>query len=145
MFKNLLNEGTVAENMATRDVCSYFICKKAEKKDSQVHILQVVKISGNVTVAEVSAVNTKLKNSSKEKYEIDLPSKVKNEFGKYAHRYGTQATISHFHGKYQQYTLKHATINNWTLKFSNPQKEVGEPPEKFNKKVNLHWLEKSCW
>ena len=61
MFKNLLNEGTVAENMATRDVCSYFISKKAEKKDSQVHIPQVVKISGNVIVAEVSAVNPELK------------------------------------------------------------------------------------
>ena len=41
--------------MATRDVPSYFISKKAEEKDSQVQIPQLVKISDNVTVAEMSA------------------------------------------------------------------------------------------
>ena len=50
------------------------------------------------------------------------------------HRYGTQVVIAHFRGKYQQYTLKRTTINNWKRKFSNPQKELGEPPEKYNKK-----------
>ena len=93
--------------MATRDVRSYFINKKAEN---------------NVTVAEVSAINTEIKNSCKEKkkYQIDLPSKVKNEVGPYAHRYGTQAAIAHFRGKYQQYTLKRTTVNNWRCKLSNP-------------------------
>ena len=52
--------------MATRDVCSYFISEKAEKKDSQVRIPQLVKTSYNVTVADVSAINTELKNSCKE-------------------------------------------------------------------------------
>ena len=35
--------------------------------------------------------------------------------------------------KYQQYTLKRTTVNNWKRKFSNPQKEKGEPLEKFSK------------
>ena len=60
-MKNLLNEGTVVENMATKDVGSYFISKKAEK-DSQVQVVWLVKTSGNVTVAEVFAINTELKN-----------------------------------------------------------------------------------
>ena len=63
-----------------------------------------------------------------------MPSKVKDEVGKYTHRYGTQAAIAHFRGKYLQYTLKRTTVNNWKRKFSNPQKEVGEAPETFNKK-----------
>ena len=69
-----------------------------------------------------------------------MPSKVRDEVGKYAHRYGTQAEITHFGEKYQKYTLKRTTVKN--LKFSNPQKEVGEPPEKFNRKGRS---EKSCW
>ena len=62
----MLNESTVVENIATRDVRSYFK-QKAEKNDSQVHILQLVKTSDNATVAEVSAINTELKNLCKEK------------------------------------------------------------------------------
>ena len=45
-----------------------------------------------------------------------------------------QAAIAYFRGKYQQYTLKRTTVYNWKRKFSNPQKEVGELPEKSNKK-----------
>ena len=84
----------------------------------------------------MSAINTESRNSCREKrkYQIDLPSKVIDEVGKYARRYGTQAAIAPFRGKYQQYTLKRTTVNNWKRKFSNLQKEVGEPPEKFNKK-----------
>ena len=41
--------------------------RKAEKKDSQVQIRQLVNTSDNVTVAEVSAINTELTNSYKEK------------------------------------------------------------------------------
>ena len=63
-----------------------------------------------------------------------MPSKVKDEVGKYAHRYGTQAAIAHFRGKYQQYTLKRTIVSNWKRNFSNSQTEVGEPLEKFNKK-----------
>ena len=88
--------------MTTRDIRSYFISKKAEKKDLQVQIPQLVKTTDNVTVAEVSAVNTELKNSCKEKkkYQIDLPSKVKDEVVKYTKRYGTQAAIAHLHRKH---------------------------------------------
>ena len=82
------------ENMTTKDVRSYFLSKKAEKKDSQVQVPQLVKISDNFT----AAINTELKNSCKEKkkYQIDLPSKVKEEVGKHAHIYRTQAAIVRF-------------------------------------------------
>ena len=66
----------------------------------------------------------------KEKFQIHLPPKVKDEVGKYAHTYRTQAPIAHFRGKCQQYILKRSTVNSWKRKFSNPQKQVGEPPEK---------------
>ena len=52
--------------MAARDAHSYFIRKKAEKKDSQVQIPQLVNTSDNVTVAEMSPINTEIKNSCKE-------------------------------------------------------------------------------
>ena len=74
-----------------------------------------------------------------------MPSEAKEKVAKYARRCRIQAPIAHFCGKYQQYTLKRTTVNNWKRKFSNPQKEVGEPPKKMQqKKVDLHWLEKSC-
>ena len=63
-----------------------------------------------------------------------MPSEAKEKVAKYARRCGIQAPIAHFCGKYQQYTLKRTTGNNWKRKFSNPQKEVGEPPKKCNKK-----------
>ena len=71
----------------------------------------VGKTSDNVTVAEVFAINNKLKNSCEEKNKKTnfLPSKVIDEVVKYAHRYGTQAAIAHFREKYQQYTLKHTS------------------------------------
>ena len=50
------------------------------------------------------AISTKLKRSckkEKKKYQIDLPSKVKDEVDKYAYRYGTRAAVAHFCGKYQ--------------------------------------------
>ena len=110
-----------------------FYEKKAEKKDLQVQIPQLVKTS-DATVDEVSTINSVIKNSCKEKkkYQIDLPSKVKGKLGKYAHRYGTQVPIAYFCEKYQQYTFKRTTVSNWKWKFSNPQ--VGEPPKQFNKK-----------
>ena len=52
---------------STKDVHSYFVSTKAEKKNSQVQIPQLVQTSDNVTVAEVFAINNKLKNSCEEK------------------------------------------------------------------------------
>ena len=51
--------------MTTGDVRLYFISKKAEKKDTQVEIPQLVKTCDNVTLAKVSAINTELKSSCK--------------------------------------------------------------------------------
>ena len=72
------------ENITTRNVRWYFISKRAEKKDSQVQIAQLVRTSDNVSVTEVSVINIELKNLYKEKkkYQIDLLSKVKDEVGK---------------------------------------------------------------
>ena len=73
--------------MTTGDVRLYFISKKAEKKDTQVEIPQLVNTCDNVTLAKVSAINTELKSSCKKKTnQIDLGSKFKDEVGKYAYR-----------------------------------------------------------
>ena len=53
--------------MTTGDVRLYFISKKAEKKDTQVEIPQLVNTCDNVTLAKVSAINTELKSSCKKK------------------------------------------------------------------------------
>ena len=54
------------ENMTTKDVRLYFISKKAEKKDSQVQVPQLVKISDNIT----AAINTELKKLMQRKEKI---------------------------------------------------------------------------
>ena len=54
------------ENMTTKDVRSYFLSKKAEKKDSQVQVPQLVKISDNFT----AAINTELKKLMQRKEKI---------------------------------------------------------------------------
>ena len=111
--------------MVTRDVHSYFIRKKAEKKDLQVQIPQLVKTADNVIVA----INTELKNSYKERKNTKLTCVPKSktklvnrhrdmEYRRQLHTF--LGTIS---------TLKRTTVNNWKRQFSNPQKEVGEPPE----------------
>ena len=58
--------------MATRYVRSYFISKKAENKDLQVQIPQLVKISDNVTVAEVSAITPNLNIHKKKRKNTKL-------------------------------------------------------------------------
>ena len=78
------------------------------------------------------------------KYQIDSPCKVKDELGKYrkyAHRYETQTVSAYFRLKYQQYTLKRTTVNNWKCKLSNPQKEWENHQKYSTKKVDIHWLE----
>ena len=76
-----------------------FYKQKNREEGSQVQTSQLVKTFVN---AEVSAINDELKNSCKEKkiYQIGLPSEVKDEAGKYAHKYGTQAGITYFRGKH---------------------------------------------
>ena len=81
----------------------------------------------------VPAINTELKNSCKEKKNTKLTCLRKSKTKLVIQIWNT-AAIVHFRGIYQRYTLKRTTVNNWKRKFSNPQKEVGEPPEKFNKK-----------
>ena len=80
----------------------------------------------------MSATNTELKNSCKEKkkYQIDLIPKVKDDVGKYAHRYGTQTST---------------TVNNWKRKFSNRQKEVEVPPGKLNERGRPSLVGEECW
>ena len=56
--------------MATMDVYSYYISKKLKKKDSQ--ILQLVTTPDDVTVVEMSAVNTELKNHRKKRKNTKL-------------------------------------------------------------------------
>ena len=79
--------------MAAKNVRSYFISKKAEKKDSQVQITQLVKTSDNVTVAEVSAMlltpNQKIHAKKRKNTKLTCLRKSKTK-------------LAHFRGKYQQ-------------------------------------------
>ena len=95
--------------MATRDLRSYFTSVSKDKKVSHgscTSISRLVKATGNVTAADASAVNPELESFSKKKerqgssYNTNIPSRIKEEVGKYAHTHGTQAAIKHFKSKY---------------------------------------------
>ena len=113
--------------MATRDLRSYFTSVSKDKKASHgscASIPRLVKATGNVTAADASAVNAELESFSKKKerqgspYNTNIPSRIKEEVGKYAHTYGTQAAIKRFKSKYPHYTFLRTTINNWKRKFN---------------------------
>ena len=113
--------------MATRDLRSYFTSVSKDKKASHgscTSISRLVKTTANVTAADGSAVNAELESFSKKKecqgssYNTNIPSRIKEEVGKYAHTYGTQAAIERFKSKYPHYTFLRTTINNWKRKFN---------------------------
>ena len=88
--------------MATRDLRSYFTSVSKDKKayhGSCTSIPQLVKTTGNITAADASAVNAEMETFGKKKerqgssYNTNIPSRIKEEVGKYAHTYGTQAAI----------------------------------------------------
>ena len=58
------------------------------------------------------------KKSVRARHTILIPSRIKEEVGKYAHTYGTQAAIKRFKSKYPHYTFLRTTINNWKRKFA---------------------------
>ena len=100
--------------MAARDLPSYFTSVSKDKKASHgscTSIPRLVKATGNVTAADASAVNAELESFSEKKerqgssYNTNIPSRIKEEVGKYAHTYGTQAAIKHFKSKYPHYTF----------------------------------------
>ena len=121
--------------MATRDLRSYFTSVSKEKKASHgscTSIPRLVKATGNVAAADASAVNAELESFSKKKerqgssYNTNIPSRIKEEVGKYAHTYGTQGAIKRFKSKYPHYTFLRTTINNWKRNFN---KKEGVPSE----------------
>ena len=123
--------------MATRDLCSCFTSVSEDKKashGSSTSIPQLVKATGNVTAADASAVNAELESFSKKKerqgssYNTNIPSRIKEEVGKYPHTYGTQAAIKRFKSKYPHYTFLRTTINNWKRKFNKKEGVPSESP-----------------
>ena len=123
--------------MATRDLRSYFTSVSKDKKGSHgscTSIPQLVKATGNVPAADASAVNAELESFSKKKerqgssYNTNIPSRIKEEVGKYAHTYGTQAAIKRFKSKYPHYTFLRTTINNWKRKFNKKEGVPSESP-----------------
>ena len=113
--------------MATKDLRSYFTSVSKDKKASHgscTIIPRLVKATGIVTAADASAVNAELESFSKKKehqgssYNTNIPYRIKEEVGKYAHTYGTQAAIKRFKSKYPHYTFLRTTINNWKRKFN---------------------------
>ena len=58
--------------MVTRDVRSYFTSKNKKEKNSHIGILDLVKVTGNVTAADASTVNVKLESFSKKDRQTGL-------------------------------------------------------------------------
>ena len=104
--------------MATRDLRSYFMSKSKKKKNSHKGIPDLVKATGNVTTADVCAVNGELESFSQKNgrqcslYSINIPSRENEKVGKYVFSYGTQAAIEHFKSKYPQYIFVRTSINS---------------------------------
>ena len=79
------------KTLATRDLRSNVTSNKNKNKKSQTGIPELVKATGNVTTADVQAVNVKLESFCKKEgrngcsYNTSLPSRVKEEVRKYAY------------------------------------------------------------
>ena len=58
----------------------------------------------------------------------NIPSRIKEEVGKYTHTYGTQAAIKRFKSRYPHYTFLRTTINNWKRKFNKKEGVPSESP-----------------
>ena len=65
-----------------------------------------MKSSEKVTSTDAEAVKKELKAAisiqKRGRYELNIPSRIKTEVGKYALRYGTQAARKRFSSKYPQ-------------------------------------------
>ena len=114
-----------------------FRAMKNKKKTSQRVILELVEATGNVMAADVSAVNAELESFSQKKgrkgssYNASIPSRVKEDVGKYSYSNGTLAPINRFKSKCTQYTFLRTSIDNWKRKFNNQEEDVIPPI--FNK------------
>lgn len=64
-------------------------------------------------------------------HSTNIPSRVKEEVGKYACSCGTQAANNRFKSKYPQHTFVRTTINNLERKFDNQKEDMSSP--KFSK------------
>ena len=127
-YKNVEREKTesvhVGGIMATRHLRSYLFWGAK------------VKAAGNVTAANASVVNAELESLRNKKgrrgssYSTNIPSRVKEEVGKYACSCGTQAAINCLKPKYPHDTFVRTTINNWKRNFDNQKGHLSSP---FNK------------
>ena len=137
--------------MATRDLRSYFTGVSKDKKASHgscTSIPRLVKATGNVTAADASAVNAELESFSKKNerqgspYNTNIPSRIKEEVGKYAHTYGTQAAIKRFKSKYPHYTFLRTTIIGNVSSIKN---KVCHPNHRHSGKLGVLILSEMNW
>ena len=135
--------------MATRDLRSYFTSVSKDKKASHgscTSIPRLVKATGNVTAADASAVNAELESFSKKNERqgsscnTNIPSRIKEEVGKNAHTYGTQAAIKRFKSKYPHYNFLRTTINVSSIK-----KKVCHPNHRHSGKLGDLILSEMNW
>ena len=102
----------------TRDLRSYFAHQKNRKKKSQTGIPELVKATGNVAAAVLTA-NAELgsfNNKKEERALTSIPSLVKEEVDIYAYNNRIQTPINRYKPKFPQYTFLHISINNCKLK-----------------------------
>ena len=129
--------------MTTRDLHSYFTSQKNNKNKSQPGIPELVIATRNVTTAGVSAVNAELESFNKKKgrkgssCNIRMPSRVKEEVGKYTYSKGIQAAINSFKSKYPQYIFLQTCMKNWKYIFNNQKKDLLPPIVNKHERPNL--------
>ena len=117
---------------------SYFrkIDSKNETTPSSQKAPRLFQSASNIITgeAEIQYVEQEVKKQdakSTVKYS-NVPSKIKEEIGRYALIHGTKSDIDHFSKVYTKYSLKRTTVNGW--KESCKKKQNDQPLHQFKEK-----------
>ena len=105
--------------VSKRDLRSYFLktdnTNKETSSSSQKDSL-IIQSSTNITgETEIEYVQQEIKKqvAKPAKYYDNIPSKIKQEIGRYALIHGIKAAIDHFSKAYTKYLLKRTMVNGW--------------------------------
>ena len=102
--------------------------RKKEKNKKEAQSLKVNSTKSKVTLADAESVNKELKAATsiqkRGKYELNIPSCIRAEVGKYALCYGTQHARKRSSSKYLQYGFKRSTVNKWKKKITKDPESI---------------------
>ena len=69
----------------------------------------------------------------KDKYQKNVPEKIKQDVGKYAMIHSTKSAITKFSKMYPKYTFRRTTANSWKRKVISNRKSLGQGLPTFSK------------